>query len=886
MRSQLFVTLALLSSAVAVSQSPATITVDLDGIPHIRGESILQVAYASGRQQMMDFPIITAFALASSTGTLAEAVGEGPLGVFVDLGYGVEQQVGLWFALDVEFHQWRIQDIADRHLSNMSPEVIQVLTSFAEGLEYQRQLWMSSGGWANLMTESWPMPVQDNPSGGVVYLDATAIQNLLSRPIDFMTVLLRGTMWSVGGAQNAARLCAVSGNCTPVATPNGSNVGMVKTATTGGHRLLWGDPHGAIEEGAANFAPFRSFWHTLQAGSGFHVGGYTSPGFFGCVMGFNENLAWGYTAAAPDTVDVWRAPLVSGQIPAGGVASSIIRLQVTVRKFTSSGLVNVPITLGYVLDQGGVQYPIVRERPDQIYWAGSGSMASRRSFLEFLYRLNSASSITDGQDAVTLGESFSVLPAGNMCMISKDGDMRYWYMGHVPARTSGPSKPQGHYQQVLDGMDPTNAWPSANMEPVLHPLTYLPMVTASPSDPPMAWVNNNSHPVFVAPPGSGFSPTPSPPTAWEHVAQDGVLNNGLPPWPAYQTLRNKRAHALLAVPSSVTPTTFEQVAMDVYDNWSAKYLPCFAAAMPRFRAKYYPTGPLPPAYNSVWAALNTWDKKALKESGPAAIAWLLRHIHWHWNHTLQYPNMHKKLFNGHNDWPVDPTVLLTPAYSGDLEVMADAFNQLLAVYGQVANYSGSASPFLPAFPSLVQGDPPWRLPTEPASPDWADAGWFGPNQPAFANNNPLVIPGATGLSLGHMKFMITSKDQLNLSNLNNIGIYPTDGMADSLFCNYDQFPALISGTMPGSTLPPAPPATFLAVERNSGGSSQTYIVELTPTGPIAKYVAAVGFTEFHRSPRRYLSSPHYSSRTPRRLWFTSAEIDANTKVGLTFVSNY
>ena len=56
----------------ALAQYNATVKLDEQGNPHIKGNTILHVAYGSGRQQMRDFPILTSYLIASASETLAE----------------------------------------------------------------------------------------------------------------------------------------------------------------------------------------------------------------------------------------------------------------------------------------------------------------------------------------------------------------------------------------------------------------------------------------------------------------------------------------------------------------------------------------------------------------------------------------------------------------------------------------------------------------------------------------------------------------------------------------------------------------------------------------------------------------------------------------------
>jgi len=206
--------------------------------------------------------------------------------------------------------------------------------------------------------------------------------------------------------------------------------------TRSGLPLLANDPH---------LSPtMPSIWYELEMQApGYHVAGSSLPGLPLVLIGHNEDLAWGFTAAMADTQDLFvERPTRDARAverPGGGQEPIVTRIEeITVKgqeqaerlviRQTSNGVIINDI-LGR---QTGTPKDLVAVDTPHLL-ALRWSIERPNPGLDGLYRLNTARTIGQAREAVRRLTHASL----NVLIAHRDGDVAWQVGGTLPVRRKG-----------------------------------------------------------------------------------------------------------------------------------------------------------------------------------------------------------------------------------------------------------------------------------------------------------------------------------------------------------------------------------------------------------------------------------------------------------------
>ena len=224
---------------------------------------------------------------------------------------------------------------------------------------------------------------------------------------------------------------------------NGSNNWAVSgTRTRSGRPILSNDPHLRLS--------LPAIWYEMQIHvPGFNAYGVSFPGIPGIVIGFNEDIAFGFTNSGRDVKDYYRIRFRDESKDAywfdGGWREADRRIE----RIRVKGSPDVLDTVSYT-----VFGPVVYDRGMDPKGTGGGSYALRwvahdtSNVLKMWYQLNRARNYTDYLEAI---RHFNA-PGQNMLFASRSGDIALWQQATFPLRWEG----QGLF--VMPGEDSSYMW--------------------------------------------------------------------------------------------------------------------------------------------------------------------------------------------------------------------------------------------------------------------------------------------------------------------------------------------------------------------------------------------------------------------------------------------
>lgn len=240
-------------------------------------------------------------------------------------------------------------------------------------------------------------------------------------------------------------------------TGKGSNNWVLSgQRTKSGNPILCNDPHLSLN--------LPALWFEMQlTAPGVNVYGATLPGAPGVVIGFNDNISWGFTNNYRDVKDYYAIDVIDkGHYRFNGVPKAFAKRVEVIRV---KGKPDVNDTVNYTV-HGPVIYdnsfagPAGLSVPLAMKWMAH--MESNE--LLSLYLLNRA----DNYSAYTEAISYFLCPAQNFIYADNSGSIALWGQGQYVNKWKG----QGKY--VMPGYDSTTLW--GDLIPVNeNPHAYNPM---------------------------------------------------------------------------------------------------------------------------------------------------------------------------------------------------------------------------------------------------------------------------------------------------------------------------------------------------------------------------------------------------------------------------
>lgn len=270
------------------------------------------------------------------------------------------------------------------------------------------------------------------------------------------------------------------------ARANGSNnwaLSGAKTAT--GAPILCNDPHLGLS--------LPAVWYEMQLTSPtVNTYGATFPGSPSVIIGFNDNIAFGFTNAMRDVKDYFKIKFKDDTKQEYWYDSVWKKTEIIVEEIKVKGAPTVYDTVAYTVF-GPVMYDktfsndVTAENAVAVQWIAH--QPSNEGAMWF--KLNRAKNYTDYLSAI---DGF-VCPAQNMLFAAKSGDIAIWQQGVFPARWQG----QGMY--LMPGESAAYGWqgfiPQAENPHVLNPAQgFIQSANQRPVD--------STYPYFI--PGNYFTP--------------------------------------------------------------------------------------------------------------------------------------------------------------------------------------------------------------------------------------------------------------------------------------------------------------------------------------------------------------------------------------------
>lgn len=224
---------------------------------------------------------------------------------------------------------------------------------------------------------------------------------------------------------------------------NGSNNWAVSgSKTRSGKPILCNDPHLGIN--------LPSIWYEVQIHTpAFNTYGVSFPGLPGVVIGFNDNIAFGFTNAGRDMKDYYEIKFKDNTKQSYWFNNAWKDAEQRVEKIEVKGKETFLDTVAYT-----VFGPVMYDRSFQDRLKQNKAYALRwiahfpSNPMRMWYDLNRASNYQDYLQAISQFNE----PAQNMLFASKDGDIAIWQQGNFPLRWPG----QGRF--VMPGTDSTYMW--------------------------------------------------------------------------------------------------------------------------------------------------------------------------------------------------------------------------------------------------------------------------------------------------------------------------------------------------------------------------------------------------------------------------------------------
>ena len=221
---------------------------------------------------------------------------------------------------------------------------------------------------------------------------------------------------------------------------NGSNNWAVSgSKTASGNPILCNDPHLSLT--------LPAIWFEIQIHTPeINVYGVSLPGTPGVVIGFNENVAWGFTNVGHDVADWYKIKWTDETKTAYFLDDKILPVKIVVETIKVKGQADVLDTVRYTY-WGPVSYE-KKGNPYQdlaLHWLAHESKGNE---LTTFLGLNAAKNFDDYYNGIRHFDN----PAQNMAFISKDGDIALKVQGKFPIK----EKEQGRF--VRDGSLSSSGW--------------------------------------------------------------------------------------------------------------------------------------------------------------------------------------------------------------------------------------------------------------------------------------------------------------------------------------------------------------------------------------------------------------------------------------------
>ena len=492
--------------AIAGLGAKVSVVRDASGVPHLFGDSILDLAKAQGYVHAQDRFFEMDLRRRTASGTLATLVGSP--GVDSDK---VIRTMG-----------WR--KIAEQELPTLKPLTRQVLQAYADGVNAYLKPRSTNQVAVEYAVLSARVPVgaipEWTPVDSLVWIKAMAwdlrsnyrdelararmsgrltraqiLQVYPTAPLQTRPPILSGEEWSVGSAPGLTRRAAATDpdadaktwaaltqrtaqqgydavgaalSAVPELVGRGEGVGSNSWVVTGAHSatgkpILANDPHLKTSQPGI-WVQNSLTCRALSADCPLNVSGFSFAGMPGVIIGHNATIAWGLSNLGPDVTDFYLERVREDTYEVDGIAQPLTQrtevievaggdpVTITARSTRHGPLLSDVIP---ALADAGAQAPVAdTEDPAERFevslaWTGLTPSRTADSLLD----VNLARNFPEFRTALT---SFAA-PGQNFVYADTSGNIGYQATGSVPIRRSAIAKaPAGYWP--APGWDTAYDW--------------------------------------------------------------------------------------------------------------------------------------------------------------------------------------------------------------------------------------------------------------------------------------------------------------------------------------------------------------------------------------------------------------------------------------------
>lgn len=438
----------------------ATVYLDERLVPHIEAVYDEDAYFIQGylharfRLWQMDFQTRAA------AGRLSEVVGD--VAVKFDRG---KRRLGVTYAAEKMLREVEANDTTKMMVDQYTKGVNAYLATLSETawpIEY-KLLGYAPEKWSNFKTCLFVKQMAQTLAGGgddITYTKArdffgdAAMQVLFPQVYDSLSPIIpKGSTFpppSVIPVPPASKdtlyTPGLKGELTEMEKPdpgNGSNNWAVTgSKTQNGAPIICNDPHLSLT--------LPSIWYELQMITpNMNAYGVSFPGAPGVIIGFNENIGFGFTSASRDVMDFYEITFKDDSRKQYYFDSSWVDTEIRVEKIKVKGQKELLDTVAYTL-WGPVAYdksfPASTEAETALAIRWKPHDASNELML--WYHLDRASSYSDYRHAL----QYFTSPAHNILFAAKNGEIAIQQQGVFPARWNR----QGIY--IMPGDDSSYRW--------------------------------------------------------------------------------------------------------------------------------------------------------------------------------------------------------------------------------------------------------------------------------------------------------------------------------------------------------------------------------------------------------------------------------------------
>ncbi|MDP6936399.1 MAG: penicillin acylase family protein [Candidatus Marinimicrobia bacterium] len=223
--------------------------------------------------------------------------------------------------------------------------------------------------------------------------------------------------------------------------------------TKSGNAILANDPHLGLS--------LPSIWYAMHLHCPtMNVMGVTLPGAPGIILGFNDNISWGFTNGYDDVMDWYDIQFRDNQLQEYWYGNSWQKTTKVIEEIKIRGEKSFFDTVTYT-HHG----PIVWDRMNQTLPGGENNIRNKlrqtspgralrwlahdpSNELRSLYLVNKAENYNDFVEAL----KFFTCPGQNIIYSDTEGNIAIWHAGNLPVKWKG----QGRF--IMDGSDPAYEW--------------------------------------------------------------------------------------------------------------------------------------------------------------------------------------------------------------------------------------------------------------------------------------------------------------------------------------------------------------------------------------------------------------------------------------------